>query len=51
MFVALALSIFGGAVLYRYVESKRAVLGVNVKTALLLAGITATFILESLTAS
>ena len=51
MFVALALSIFGGAVLYRYVESKRAVLGVNVKTALLLAGITVTFILESLTAS
>lgn len=45
----IAVSILGGAVLYRYVESRPNVLGWNMMTGLLIAGIAATFALESLT--
>lgn len=45
--IAVVISIAGGAVLYRYVESRPAVLGINLTTALLLAGVLATLALES----
>jgi peptidoglycan/LPS O-acetylase OafA/YrhL len=44
--VAVVVSIAGGAVLYRYVESRPEVLGINLTTALLLAGVLTTFALE-----
>jgi peptidoglycan/LPS O-acetylase OafA/YrhL len=45
--VAVVVSIAGGAVLYRYVESRPGVLGINLTTALLLAGVLVTLALES----
>lgn len=47
--VAVAISIAGGAVLYRYVESRPGALGMNIKTALLIAGVVSTLAIESLT--
>jgi len=47
--VAVAVSIAGGAVLYRFVESRPNVLGINLTTALLLMGVLATLTLESYT--
>ena len=46
--VALLTSILGGAILYRFVESQPKVLGVNLMTGLLIAGIVTTFAIESL---
>ena len=45
--VAVAISIAGGAVLYRYVESRPGALGLNLTSALLIAGILATLAIES----
>ncbi|MFY9137914.1 acyltransferase family protein [Zwartia sp.] len=45
--VAVAVSIAGGAVLYRFVESRPGVLGLNLTTALLVTGILVTLALES----
>jgi len=47
--VGVVVSILGGAVLYRYVESRPNVLGWNMMTGLLIAGVIATLALESLT--
>lgn len=47
--VGLAVSVLGGAILYRYVESRQGVLGWNRTTGLLVAGVVATFALETLT--
>lgn len=47
--VAVAVSIAGGAVLYRYVESRPGALGLNLTTALLIAGLLTTLALESIT--
>jgi len=47
--VGLAVSVLGGAILYRYFESRSGVLGWNMATGLLIMGIAATFALESLT--
>jgi peptidoglycan/LPS O-acetylase OafA/YrhL len=49
IFVAVAVSIAGGAILYRYVESRSGALGLNLTTALLISGILATLLIESLT--
>ncbi len=45
--VAIAMSITGGAVLYRYVESRPDVLGLNGTTALLILGVLATLTIET----
>jgi peptidoglycan/LPS O-acetylase OafA/YrhL len=45
--VAIAVSIFGGAVLYRYVESRSDALGMNLTTGLLIMGVIATFAIEA----
>jgi peptidoglycan/LPS O-acetylase OafA/YrhL len=45
--VAVAISIAGGAVLYRYVESRPGALGVNLTTALLSTSVLATLAIES----
>ena len=44
--VAVAVSIAGGAILYRAVESRPDVLGMNLTTALLAAGVLATLAIE-----
>jgi hypothetical protein len=46
---ALAVSIAGGALLYRVVESRPGVLGINLTTALLVMGVLATLAIEALT--
>jgi peptidoglycan/LPS O-acetylase OafA/YrhL len=45
--VAVAVSVAGGAVLYRFVESRPRVLGMNLTTAILVTGVLATLALES----
>lgn len=47
--VAVAVSIAGGAVLYREVESRPGVLGINVTTTLLVMGVLATLAIEAFT--
>jgi peptidoglycan/LPS O-acetylase OafA/YrhL len=47
--VAVAVSIAGGAALYRNVESRPGVLGINVTTALLVMGVLATLAIEAFT--
>jgi len=47
--VAVAVSIVGGAVLYREVESRPGVLGINITTTLLVMGILATLAIEAFT--
>ena len=49
IFVALSVSIAGGALLYRYVESRPGVFGINITTALLISGVFATLAIESYT--
>ena len=46
---AVALSIAGGALLYRDVESRPAVLGMNLTTTLLVMGVIATLAIEAFT--
>jgi len=47
--VAVAVSIVGGAVLYREVESRPGVLGINITTTLLVMGVLATLAIEAFT--
>jgi hypothetical protein len=46
---AVAVSIAGGALLYRVVESRPGVLGINLTTALLIMGVLATLAIEAFT--